>query len=59
MIYSSEDRFFTSNLLVSWDWTPNRTANQNRADVAHRRKAPATVRLAWLEADNVRSGLTG
>ena len=34
MICSSENRFFTSNLLVRWDWTPNRPATQNRGDVA-------------------------
>ncbi|MCV4184552.1 patatin-like phospholipase family protein, partial [Pseudomonas aeruginosa] len=26
-------RFFTSNLLVRWDWTPIRRATQNRGDV--------------------------
>ncbi|OVY94366.1 hypothetical protein CDO42_21070 [Pseudomonas aeruginosa] len=34
MICSSEKRFFTSNLLVRWDWTPIRRATQNRGDVA-------------------------
>ncbi|WP_262072355.1 hypothetical protein, partial [Stenotrophomonas sp. Marseille-Q5258] len=33
MICSSEKRFFTSNLLVVEDWTPNRRATQSRADV--------------------------
>ncbi len=33
MICSSEKRFFTSNLLVRWDWTPIRRATQNRGDV--------------------------
>ncbi|WP_313497430.1 hypothetical protein [Pseudoxanthomonas mexicana] len=33
MICSSENRFFTSNLLIRWDWTPNRPATQNRGDV--------------------------
>jgi hypothetical protein len=34
MICSSVNRFFTSNLLVRWDWTPNRCATQNRGGVA-------------------------
>ncbi len=34
MICSSEKRFFTSNLLVDGDWTPDRGATQNRGDVA-------------------------
>ncbi|MBS7458844.1 hypothetical protein, partial [Coralloluteibacterium stylophorae] len=34
MICSSEKRFFTSNLLVVADWTPDRSATQRRGDVA-------------------------
>ncbi|MEG3193455.1 hypothetical protein SNE32_14355, partial [Lysobacter sp. D1-1-M9] len=34
MICSSEKRFFTSNLLVVGDWTPDRRATQKRGDVA-------------------------
>jgi hypothetical protein len=34
MICSSEKRFFTSNLRLVGDWTPNRRATQNRGDVA-------------------------
>jgi hypothetical protein len=34
MICSSEKRFFTSNLLVRWDWTPDRRATQKRGNVA-------------------------
>jgi len=34
MICSSENRFFTSNLLAVRDWTPDRRATQNRGDVA-------------------------
>jgi|GEM_PF-6057077 hypothetical protein len=33
MIYSSEKRFFTSNLPVVENWTPNRRATQSRGDV--------------------------
>ena len=33
MICSSEKRFFTSNLLVDGDWTPDRRATQKRGDV--------------------------
>ncbi|RSC50851.1 hypothetical protein EGS96_17210 [Stenotrophomonas maltophilia] len=33
MICSSEKRFFTSNLLLIEDWTPNRFATQSRGDV--------------------------
>ncbi|RTY05718.1 hypothetical protein EKT70_15445 [Stenotrophomonas geniculata] len=33
MICSSEKRFFTSNLLVVEDWTPNRRATQSRGGV--------------------------
>jgi hypothetical protein len=36
MICSSVNRFFTSNLLVRWDWTPNHCATQNRGDVGLR-----------------------
>ncbi|WP_220481133.1 hypothetical protein, partial [Marilutibacter penaei] len=34
MICSSEKRFFTSNLLLLGDWTPNRRATQRRGGVA-------------------------
>ena len=34
MICSSLNCFFTSNLLVRWDWTPNRPATQNRGEAA-------------------------
>jgi len=33
MICSSEKRFFTSNLLLVGDWTPNRCATQKRGGV--------------------------
>jgi hypothetical protein len=33
MIYCSEERFFTSNLLCLGDWTPNSRATQNWVDV--------------------------
>ena len=33
MICSSVNRFFTSNLRLVGDWTPNRPATQNRGDV--------------------------
>ncbi|HBD18732.1 MAG TPA: IS3 family transposase, partial [Arenimonas sp.] len=33
--------------------------NEQRPHSAHRYKAPATVRRAWLEADNIHPGLTG
>jgi hypothetical protein len=33
MICSSENRFFTSNLLALRDWTPDRRATQKRGDV--------------------------
>ena len=33
MICSSVNRFFTSNLLASGNWTPNRRATRNRGDV--------------------------
>jgi hypothetical protein len=33
MICSSVNRFFTSNLRLVGDWTPNRRATQNRGDV--------------------------
>ncbi|MBA0432503.1 hypothetical protein D7Y53_21550 [Stenotrophomonas maltophilia] len=49
MICSSEKRFFTSNLLVIEDWTPNRFATQSRGDVARlacqeRSRAPELLR---------------
>ncbi|KAF1700149.1 hypothetical protein CSC68_12270 [Pseudoxanthomonas suwonensis] len=34
MICSSEKRFFTSNLRLVGDWTPNRPATQRWGDVA-------------------------
>ncbi len=40
MICSSLNRFFTSNLLVRGDWTPNRPATQNRGDVGFREATP-------------------
>ena len=45
MICSSEKRFFTSNLLLNGDWTPNRGATQKRGDVA------AMVRIAGMETE--------
>jgi transposase InsO family protein len=33
--------------------------NEQRPHSAHRYKAPATVRRAWLEADKIHPGLTG
>jgi hypothetical protein len=34
MICTSLYRFFTSNLLIKWDWNSNRPAIQNRLDIA-------------------------
>src|SRR5690606_25452483 len=42
MICSSEKRFFTSNLLALGNWTPDRSATQNRGDVAFYRMAAAS-----------------
>ncbi|WP_033007200.1 hypothetical protein [Xanthomonas oryzae] len=51
MIYSSEKRFFTSNLLVIEDWTPNRRATQSRGDVA--------IRAVESAANSMPSNLRG
>ncbi|MGG6317501.1 sugar transferase, partial [Stenotrophomonas geniculata] len=48
MICSSEKRFFTSNLLLIEDWTPNRFATQSRGDVA-----------SYMKKHMVKAGITG
>ncbi|KAF1699662.1 hypothetical protein CSC68_14500 [Pseudoxanthomonas suwonensis] len=52
MICSSEKRFFTSNLRLVGDWTPNRPATQRWGDVAGRtitaRQAPSSLRRSRL-----------
>lgn len=53
MICSSEKRFFTSNLLVVEDWTPNRHATQSRGDVSQ----PDVVILA-VDVDVARRAAT-
>lgn len=53
MICSSEKRFFTSNLLVVEDWTPNRRATQSRGDVSQ----PDVVILA-VDVDVARRAAT-
>lgn len=45
MICSSEKRFFTSNLLVVEDWTPNRRATESRGDVGGMERPP----LRWVD----------
>lgn len=48
MIYSSESRFFTSNLLIRWGWTPYRPAAQNRGDVGRGRTRGNNLRTNQL-----------
>jgi 2'-hydroxyisoflavone reductase len=53
MICSSEKRFFTSNLLVWWDWTPNRSATQKWGDVGTGLMGPHQVRYALARGHRV------
>ncbi|HUX83430.1 MAG TPA: flavin reductase family protein [Halothiobacillus sp.] len=48
MICSSLYRFFTSNLLTSWDWTLNASATQIRGNVATTRDGhPNIMTMSW------------
>ncbi|MGG6316268.1 site-specific integrase, partial [Stenotrophomonas muris] len=51
MICSSEKRFFTSNLLLIEDWTPNRFATQSRGDVATGLRTSEMIGLCWSDID--------
>ncbi len=48
MTCSSEKRFFTSNLRLVGDWTPNRPATQKRGDVAPPKGADFQLATALL-----------
>ena len=54
MICSSVKRFFTSNLRLVGDWTPNRRATQNRGDVGKITEKEAFDRRfeAFISADS-------
>jgi len=53
MICSSEKRFFTSNLLLVGDWTPNRCATQKRGGV----DTYLLTCYRYIELNPVRAGM--